>query len=287
MKDSLSKRYPIESLGIVQATRGEIRAERLEDRITPRVPFPHKHDFYQIVVITKGLGWHQIDFQRYKLKPGQIFVIKPGQVHDWEMSSTTQGYILEFTSESLAQSLVSNTSIHTRLSNLSDMIPCPDKAKSRFMDQCEVMCGEFDKNEWARESSLRSWLNLILITLYRLDSNENRGAKENDDVIEKFEGLVEENFRQEHRVEFYAEKLKLSPRALTMRLSRTLDRSARDLIQDRCLLEARRLLAYSSQPISQISDFLGFQDPNYFSRIFKSKTGLTPAKFRERVAGKI
>jgi AraC family transcriptional regulator, transcriptional activator of pobA len=271
----------------VQATRGEIRAERLEDRISPRVPFPHKHDFYQIVVITKGRGWHQIDFQRYKLTHGQIFFIKPGQVHGWEMSPTAQGYILEFTSESFAKSLDSNTLIHSRLSNLSDLILCPAKIKSRFMDQCEVMCGEFGKKEWARESSLQSWLNLILITLYRLDSNENRGAKENDDAIEKFEVLVEENFRQEHRVEFYAEKLKLSSRALTMRLSRALDRSARDLIQDRCLLEARRLLAYSNQPISQISDLLGFQDPNYFSRIFKSKTGLTPAKFRERAAGKI
>ena len=293
MNDSLSKRHPLESLGLVQATRGEIRAERLERRLIPRVPFPHRHDFYQIVVIRKGRGWHQIDFQRHLVRPNQVFIIKPGQMHGWEFGSAIHGYIIEFTTESLAEGRgVSDSPIHARLSSLADVVQSPEKTNSKMtapkiFEHCELMCSEFDNRNDARESALQSLLNLVLIALYRLDKTASRVFHDEDRVIENFERLVEDHFRVEHRVEFYAKLLKLSPRALTMRLKRSLDRSARDLIQDRCLLEARRLLAYSAQPIHNISDLLGFQDPNYFSRIFKSKTRQTPAQFRTRAASKI
>lgn len=54
---------------------------------------PHRHDFYVTVLFTHGSGVHEIDFQSYDVQPGSLFFLSPGQIHSWELSDDTEGYI--------------------------------------------------------------------------------------------------------------------------------------------------------------------------------------------------
>jgi AraC family transcriptional regulator, transcriptional activator of pobA len=95
------KLHSIDSFGILKVSLSNIRIERLEDRIKPGVPFPHKHDFFQIMMITTGKGKHRIDFTEHDVKPLQTFIMKPGQMHSWNLQKGIKGLIVEFNRESL------------------------------------------------------------------------------------------------------------------------------------------------------------------------------------------
>jgi AraC family transcriptional activator of pobA len=281
-----SQLHPIESLGVVTASRGDIRAEKLEDRLQPKVPFPHKHDFFQIVFLFKGKGSHEIDFAKHQVKIGDVYIIKPGQVHKWILDKSTRGCIVEFYQESLNLDSVEQD-IFRSLCESADLLRAASEVKN-LEALCDQMRSEFENQKIGHQSVLKSLLNVVMVALYRIEqgpriaSARKPTAVKGNTFIWELENLIEANFTKHHNVEFYAQSLKVSPKALTMRVLRLLEKSARDLIQERCLLEARRYLGYSSLSIAEISERLGFEDANYFTRFFRLKTGVTPGTFRQQ-----
>jgi AraC family transcriptional regulator, transcriptional activator of pobA len=283
---SSPKRYPMKDFGTVLGDTQSIRINRLENRLTPLVPFPHRHSFYHLLVMTAGSGWHEIDFVRYSVSPDQIYCMAPGQVHSWQLSSNTRGYVIEFESNSitsqdmdqkLIRPLLQHAHAQTDLSRVS-----PDSRK-RISQILELMIEEYETQRPHFEVYLKHLLTVLLLDFLRLGVASTRRAQDSDPCLEKFLSLVEQSFRKDHRVSFYAQQMKLTEKALTMRVSRALGKSARTIIQDRCLLESKRLLAYSNLSIHEIAFELGFEDPNYFSRFFKSKTRQSPGSFRLQV----
>lgn len=260
--------HPLQSLGVTAVERGAVRAERLEHRLDPRVPFPHKHDFYQILLLTRGRGWHEIDFQRWPAH-GRLFLMKPGQVHSWQLSGAPRGYVIEFTEESLGPAW------KDWLNSMPDAVPFP----SKLLPRAEEMCSEFSARPQDFEFALHQLLLLLLLDLRRRFPQSGRVKAPTE--LARFRALVEAHFTREHSVEFYARRLGLSPRALTMRLHRSTGKSARHLIHERILLEAKRLLVQSPDPVAEIGYSLGFEDPNYFARFFRQLAKQSPGKFRE------
>ncbi len=274
-------RHPLESLGLVRIERGDIRVERLSHRADPAIPFPHRHDFYQLLWMKKSSGWHEIDFQRHDVQAQQMFVMKPGQVHSWKMSSQSEGIIIEFSSESLIAE-AGKASLEGLLQQLPDILNVKDPHATVINEQALAMLKEFDGRKISYERILQSYLNILILSLVRLTKIKKPSVVEPEVIVPQFQKLVEANFRQHHGLEFYADVLKISPRALTMRTSRHLKKAGRQIIFDRLLLEAKRLLAYSEESVSVIGYSLGFEDANHFSRFFKTQSQETALKFRER-----
>ena len=272
--------HPIDSFGILKVSMSGIRVEKIRDRINPAVPFPHKHDFYQIMLITKGTGVHQIDFNKYKVSPSQIFFMKPGQVHSWVLSKGVEGYIIEFGRKSLSLDPGQGLGILNRVQLLPDVV-LPRKKFPGLLKLTEVMFLEFQNKDSFQDLCLRNFLSAFLLQLLR-ESSETLVEFKNDSTLEKFHQLVEGHFRTQHRVEFYARELNVTPKALTMQITRAFGKSPRFLIQERFMLEAKRYLAFSSMSIAQIGYELGFQDSNYFSRFFKTHERMTPGEFRKK-----
>lgn len=100
-------------------------------------------------------------------------------------------------------------------------------------------------------------------------------------VVKEFNLLVEIHFRNLHHVKDYADLLSKSPKTLTHTFSKYHNKTPLQVIQERILLEARRLLTYSNKPIKEIAYAIGFGDIQSFSRFFAHKTGLSPTAFRE------
>jgi AraC family transcriptional activator of pobA len=279
--------HPIESLGVVTASRGDIRAEKLEDRLQPKVPFPHKHDFFQIVFLFKGKGFHEIDFAKHQIKIGDVYIIKPGQVHKWILDKSTRGCIVEFYQESLNLDSVEQDMFRS-LCESADLLRAAAEVES-LEALCDQMRSEFKNQKIGHQSVLKNLLSVMMVSLFRIEERTRKASGRKSEVLKRrntfiweLESLIEANFTKHHNVEFYAQTLKVSPKALTMRVLRLLEKSARDLIQERCLLEARRYLGYSGLSIAEISERLGFEDANYFTRLFRLKTGVTPGAFRQQ-----
>lgn len=96
-----------------------------------------------------------------------------------------------------------------------------------------------------------------------------------------FARLLDQHFRQHKTVRFYAQQLHLTPNHLNAVCRRLLARTASDLIHERVVAEAQRLLRHSAHPVAQIADALGFDDTSYFSRYFRKYAGQPPEAFRQ------
>lgn len=269
--------HSIETLGVAKADRGDVRVEHLENRLAPKVPFPHKHDFYQLVILKAGKGWHEVDFERYAAESNQIYIIKPGQVHGWSFAKATRGFTVEFTVESLK-----DASLVQQLDELPDFYRWDKKSATFSFEFLEMM--EKESREQLAESRtvLQNCLEILLLQVFRLTKASKKRETLRDDFNRRFAELVEKNYRAEHNLEFYAEQLNVSPKSLSARIQRVVGKPAKEIIQDRCLLEARRLLIYSPLSVSEIGYELGFEDPNYFSRFLKQRLKMSALQFRER-----
>ncbi|WP_413575825.1 helix-turn-helix domain-containing protein [Bdellovibrio sp. HCB290] len=261
--------------------RGDIRIERLKDRITPKVAFPHKHDFYQIVIVHKSQGSHEIDFKTYPVKGGQVFLIKPGQMHGWKLAKNSQGFVIEYTEESFNKNLLGGLNLPQHSRHVPDHFKIPANNSAFSEGFLKLMETEFLQQGDNFELSLQSYLSLILLEALRVTKAADRELGKNDDVVTRFTELVEENFQEKHQVEFYAARLKLTPKSLSAKVQKELDTSAKEYILNRCLLEAKRLLSYSDLSVSEIGYNLGFDDPNYFSRFLKKHMQISAGKFRK------
>lgn len=275
--------HPIDAFGICEVTLSSIRVDRLEQRVEPKVPFPHKHDFYQFILITAGGGEHQIDFKKYSVSKNQIYLMKPGQIHTWSLRSGIKGYVVEFNHHSLQTQQEQNLDLIAPLEFIPDLMSIKKEADFETLMQLgQMMHKESQQKSVYQDISLKSLLNTFLIQIIRLSEARISHKAKNESVLEEFRHLVEHHFQTEHRVEFYAKKLGMTPKALTMQLSRLIKKSPRDVIQDRFLLEAKRYLAYSEMSIAEIGYAIGFEDANYFTRFFRQHEKITPAQFRKK-----
>lgn len=281
-KANLKILYPIEALGVENAKAGEIRVESLPDRLKPKVDFPHRHDFYQLTFVTKGKGWHEIDFQKHKINGRQIFFMKPGQVHSWVFEKGAQGFVIEFTRESLPSVSAKSLLLLKQIPSIQDaLIFKKENLWKDFEATCELMIKEFSNKSEHFEISLEGLLQSLLVSMLRV--SEVSAQHNTSSLVEKFQQLVDEFYQTEHQVGFYADRLNMTPKALTMQVSRSLKKSPRTVIQDRFLLEAKRLLSYSDLSVAEVGYELGFDDANYFTRFFTKAAKISPSNFRDKV----
>ena len=112
-------------------------------------------------------------------------------------------------------------------------------------------------------------------------SDEKKVQHVEIDLIKDFSGLVEQHFRTEHSVQYYADRLFKSPKTLSNLFKKYNDKSPLRIIQERLALEAKRLLYYTDKSAKEIAFDLGFDDPAHFSRFFKKEVGQSPSDFKE------
>lgn len=281
--NQLSDVHGMKAFGLLPSNVEMIRVNSLDKRLQPKVPFPHKHNFFQLVIVTGGQGWHEIDFQRHSVHSGAIFILKPGQVHDWELSSDTTGFLVEFEFNAIKKAAAFHDPL-SQLYSLPDVLKLNGSRLENILRHCQEMLREQEEKDAHWETILQ--LRLVTLTVLMLRAAPiPADAVTGNKVIHEFYNLVHSHYSRHHGVEFYAEKLKLTPKALTMRVTRACGVPPKKIIQDRCILEAKRLLAYSAICNAAIAKKIGFEDPNYFVRLFRSKTGLTPHEFREQQKG--
>lgn len=268
----------------------DFEIHRLEEltRKTECVDFPHRHSFYNLIFFTKGSGTHTIDFQTYPVEPNTFFFMSEGQVHSWELSKDVAGYTVFFTRDLCSAKedlghIYDYSYFHNAYSTPRLKLPEGerlDELKPLF----ELLTRESAKPSSFRERVLCSYLNILLTKL--LEEFQCKASdgfeRQRFGPIREFELLVERHFFEKRAVADYADILNLTSNYLNTLTRKAIGKNAKSVINDRVLLEAKRLLLNSEMTISEVAYKLNFKDTSYFSRFFRKQTGDSPEAFRQK-----
>ncbi|MBJ6119727.1 helix-turn-helix domain-containing protein [Pontibacter sp. BT310] len=248
---------------------------------------PHKHDFYMLLFVTQGAGTHTIDFETYPVEPGSTFFLTPGQLHSWQLSPETDGFIVFFTPSFYLldfshHKLYSFPFFHGLMHKPMLQLSAKDWASLKtILHSIEI---ELAAQQLYADAIIRNYLDILLLQLSRLYKSEKQEQQLPVGMlsqVEVLQNLIEENYKEHKPVSFYADKLHTTPKQLNEYSKRVLGKTITDLIHDRVILEAKRLLVHSDLTISQVATELGYFDNAYFFRFFKKKTNYTPEQFRK------
>lgn len=247
---------------------------------------PHSHQTYICVLFTEGQGIHQIDFTSYEVSPGAVFLLNPGQVHSWTLQPDCDGFIF-FHTRSFYNDLFLDHKIDNfpffYLSHNYPVIRLEGKAMEEISSLFGNLHREYNGDLTLKHFRLASLINLIYIDLTRLYTHDVfQIENENQIRIRNLSRLIDENFKTLKLPKDYADLLNMSPRHLARLCNEVLGKSTSEVIYERILLEARRLLIHSPDSVSLISYELGYEDVSYFIRFFRHKTGISPKQFREK-----
>jgi AraC-like DNA-binding protein len=248
---------------------------------------PHRHNFYQIFYFEKGGGTIEVDYEEIEIHDNSIYFVSPGQIHLLNHSGNAKGYVIYFSREFYSLSPIDNENL-LDLPFLNNNVSLPfiqlDEDKELEIQLlCKWIYKEFN-NKQSSNPVLWSYLYLILLRskqYYIPVNGEKRSFYKATGVLLKFKRLIEENYRVKQSVQDYVDNLNVSSELLNDECKSVLGKNASELISDRIALEAKRLLIYSELSNKEIAFFLNFNDPSYFSRFFKKKTGSTPKDFRK------
>lgn len=248
---------------------------------------PHRHSFYLCVLIIEGEGRHEIDFTSYDVKPGRVFFLKPGQSHFWDFTSSVKGYIffhtLEFFRLSMNELNLNEFPFYTLNEPFLDL----PKGKIQFFTQSfENINNEYNNDQVFKRAYLLSLVNVIYIDFLRLFDQKSKPLPKqsinNLILVHKLESLITSHFKQNKKAAFYAEQLHVSVRHLNRISKEVLNKTLTEILHDKIILEAKRLLVHTKQRLTTIAIELGFEDYSHFSKFFKLKTGESPSSFRKR-----
>ena len=248
---------------------------------------PHKHSTYIAVLFTKGKGEHQIDYNTYDVKPGSVFLLSPGQVHCWKLSKEADGYVFFHTKEFYDRIFVNrklNDFPFFFLDSNEPVIYCSKKELNTILPIFEEINREHKAQLPLVKSKLGTLVDLLYLNLSRSYLNNQDIHRTNSSAylkIQKLQRLIDEHFRTEKLPKDYADRMNMTTRHLGRLCQDLLNKTTTDLIAERIVVEAKRMLTHSDLTIATVSEQLGFEDYSYFIRFFKKHVGQSPKQFQQ------
>ncbi|GAB3181826.1 helix-turn-helix domain-containing protein [Nesterenkonia halophila] len=237
-------------------------------------------DFHQLIMVTSGHGRHMVDFAVQELRPGTVLWVRPGQVQQWGRLAAFDGHVLLFPAGLVAPDvdrLVSAESPHGPA--LWHLDPAQRAELEPLMRQLEELSPRADLAPELRAATLRHLLGVLLLRLAAVGDETPPGGSMPEAFL-AFRDLVEQRHRSWHDVGDYARELGWSPRTLARATARARGMTPKQIIDERLVLEARRLLAHSARPVHRVGAALGFEDASNFTAWFRQRTGAIPSRFR-------
>ncbi|MFV8325137.1 AraC family transcriptional regulator [Flavobacterium sp. ZS1P14] len=245
---------------------------------------PHRHNSYVLVFFTKGSGTHEIDFDVFAIQPGSMFFLQPGQMHHWDLSDDVEGFVIFYSQEMynlyFGQKTIGDYPFYSSVNNKPEMVFDITETKM-ILPYFNGMIAETKENKMLKRDKILNLLDIIHIEIARKYSETNLHEAHSYNVkIKSFEVLLEKKFKTEKTPSFYASQLHITLKHLNRICNEILKKTTTEVITERIILEAKRMLMDKKMTINEIATELGFDDYSYFTRLFKKHTGMTPTVFR-------
>jgi AraC family transcriptional regulator, transcriptional activator of pobA len=249
---------------------------------------PHRHTFFELFLFeTKG-DRHEIDFKNFPVSACSVHFVSPSQVHKLDHGKA-KGVLFCFNEKLISRADKKKINEAFPFYSLNAHLPFIDLSKKDFSEIkafVSLIEHEFKLNSPAKFSVIAALLSALLEKLKEKYKAENSTTKKFSvsfhPYIVGFFSLVEKNFINHLSVSDYASLLNISPNYLNALCKKETGKTAVLLIQERTLLEAKRLLYSTTLSIKEISSELNFEDPAYFNRFFKKLSRQTPLFFRQK-----
>jgi AraC family transcriptional activator of pobA len=253
---------------------------------------PHRHDYHELIWIRSGRGQHLLDGRPFPVREQTITVIGRGQVHVFEVGEDLHGAVVRFRDEALAGGAGARRGAPDWLlaGRGGRTVAVPDGEAERLDALVDALAAEArrppDEHSAELERHLLSAILLWVERWYDASRTERREADDADvQLHRRFTRRLEQDFARHHDAAHYADALGVPAAALSRALGHVTGRATKDLITDRVMLEAARLLRFTDLTVGEIAHRTGFGDPLYFSRAFKRRHDEAPMAYRERVRG--
>ena len=263
------------------------KTESIYEKHGGKPDVPHRHNFYTVLIINKAKGTHSIDFNDYPLGNNQIFFISPGQVHQMREDEAAVGYSMVFSSQFLIKNNIAFSFIKDlHLFNEFGQSP-PLTLSQEEIDKINAYAEDIFKLHHSEQAfkydAIGSLLKLILIQCNNVcslpnDFNQDLGSK--NSTLVKFKDLVNIHHKEWHATSNYAEELFITPDYLNRIVKSQTGKTAKEHIQSRIIVAAKRLLYFSELSNKEIGFELGFSEPANFSAFFKHAEGQSPSQFK-------
>lgn len=249
---------------------------------------PHLHRaLAQLVFVLRGRGVVTAESVRAQYRPPALIVMPAGVVHGFEFEPGTSGHVVTL-SDALLRELVRRdaaiAALFRRPTTLE--LTAPALRSTDLAQGLRRLAREFARREEGRELALLGWTEVLLANVLRLARATDEPADAASDgrrqVVARFGELIERRFREGAPLRSYAEALNVSESRLRTACLSTTGQAPIQLIHARLVLEAKRQLLYTADPVRRIAYGLGFEDPAYFTRFFTRRAGVSPRAFRQR-----
>jgi AraC-like DNA-binding protein len=271
------------TLGLLQVSQEQMHA----------INGPAYKEYIKILYLPAGYRL-KVDFAWYDTQQPTLYFISPNQYLELEEAGQERGYFIFYNRdfyciqihdlEVACDGLLFNNICNMPKVELSD-------AENAFLSGVfQEMLQEFNLNDSSLEEMVRTYLKQLLIRATRSWKRQhltNELADQQNDLefYRKFTRLVEEHYKSKHAVADYADLLCMAPKTITHKFNLLRLPQPNEVIKNRIILEAKRLLAHTSLTAKEIAYALGYDDPAYFSRLFMTKTGESPSSFRANFLG--
>ena len=244
-----------------------------------RITEPHKHDnYFEIIYLSKGSGTHSIDYNKRKVQPPVIFFVRKEQIHHWHLLTVPEGYVLILKKGFIDKSL--DGELKALLAKVSNISSLQLKDTTTINQLFQLLTKE---NDTANENSfliIEGLLKALLAKILEVAKPLNRKVKVKAGFFQSFRELLSQGSEIKNDVAHYAGLLNTSPQNLNAVCRKAVNQSAAEILAEYIISEAKRLLIYTDNTVSEISFALGFKDPSHFVKYFKRYSGHTPQVFR-------
>ncbi|QNP75154.1 AraC family transcriptional regulator [Streptomyces roseirectus] len=246
----------------------------------------HRLDFHHLTLVHGGTGTGMVDFLPTSLGPGTLLHIRPGQVQRLPTGADGSPAHLDATSVLFTPDFPPRLPAAARLDVVGPELwrPAPPD-HGPLRDAFAGLAAEYAAYPGAAPDLSRELLGHLLAALLlrvaRLPSPDGRPRTSPDEPYARFRRELERSFTTLRQAHDYAARLGYSVKTLNRACRRATGQTAKQLVDARVVLEAKRLLAHTDLPVAAISHRLSFSEPTNFGKFFTRTTGVTPGVFRE------
>lgn len=240
--------------------------------------YPHRDDYFMIVVITGGSALVSVDFREMTLTAGDALILTPSLVH-WPVSAsdTIDGWLIGLAPEHFTENESDEATIHL-------LNGTPIHLPNTETDQIDKLCGvlEYHSDHYPIAGSLAQTIKRLVI--FQANDGSQSGTSRHMAIASRLKKLVAERMKELKSPSGYAELMNISEVYLNEAVKATTGTSAGNFIRKLIITEAKRQLVYTSRPTQEVAYALGYDDYAYFSKLFKKESGISPNEYRKKIA---
>lgn len=248
---------------------------------------PHVHpDHVQLLLVEHGGGTMRVEGEDFAVPPGALVVVPAGLVHEFLFVPRTDGTVINAAVPFIARMTEGSPETAAALTQPAvHALDVPEGALAHANALFRGLLQEYVLSAPGRTRAIEGYLQLLLITVmrrHRAAQPDMRPLAQDREYVLlcRYRTVLEQHFRTEKSMEFYARDLGVTVQRLTQACRARTGRTASELLHERLIVEAKRHLVYMARSVAEVGYELGFEDPAYFSRFFSRRVGMAPGEYR-------